>query len=54
MITKSKRAQSNRKASKNTKQNHTIPNQTNLIERGTKTACNRKLNYHDSYTLCKG
>jgi hypothetical protein len=31
---------------------HSQPNQ--LIERGSQTACNRKLGYHDSCTLCKG
>jgi hypothetical protein len=25
-----------------------------LIKRGSQTACNRKLGYHDSYTLCRG
>jgi hypothetical protein len=32
----------------------TIPFPNHLIKRGTQTACNRKLDYHDSCTLCKG
>jgi hypothetical protein len=31
-----------------------IPSNTDLIERGSHTACNRKLDYHDSCTLCRG
>jgi hypothetical protein len=31
---------------------HSHPN--HLIKRGFQTACNRKLGYHDSCTLCKG
>jgi hypothetical protein len=38
--------------------NHTISkpfhNQNHLISRGSHSTCNCKLNYHDSYTLCKG
>jgi hypothetical protein len=34
-------------------QNHPIPNQTNLIKRGSYIACNHKLGYLDSCTLCK-
>jgi hypothetical protein len=31
-----------------------IPPHSHLIKRGPQTACNRKLSYHDSCTLCKG
>jgi hypothetical protein len=31
-----------------------IPSNTHLIERGSQTACNRKLGYHDSCIHCKG
>jgi hypothetical protein len=31
-----------------------IPSNTHLIYRGSQTACNCKLNYHDSCTLCRG
>jgi hypothetical protein len=34
--------------------NHLIPKPYPLCERGSQTACNCKLGYHDSCTLCKG
>jgi hypothetical protein len=34
--------------------NHTIPYPNHLISRGSQTAHNRELGYHDSCTLCKG
>jgi hypothetical protein len=34
------------------KSSQTIP--FHLIKRGSQTACNRKLGYHDSCTLCRG
>jgi hypothetical protein len=48
-----KGAQSNHKASTKTWPipSHSHPN--HLIKRGSQTACNRKLGYHDSCTLCK-
>jgi hypothetical protein len=46
-----------RKTNVNTK-SHTltepIPSNTHLIERGSQTACNRKLDYHDNCTLYRG
>jgi hypothetical protein len=50
----SQRAQREHKVSTKTKPKpyHSQPNQ--LIERGSQTTCNRKLNYHDSCTLCNG
>jgi hypothetical protein len=49
-----KGAQSNHKASTQTRPlpSHFQPN--HLIKRGFQTACNRKLDYHDSCILCKG
>jgi hypothetical protein len=32
--------------------NHSIP--YHLVKRGSQTTCNRKHNYHDNFTLCKG
>jgi hypothetical protein len=48
------RAQSNHKDSTKTWPipSHSHPN--HLIKRGSQTACNRNLGYHDSCTLCKG
>jgi hypothetical protein len=34
-------------------QNYPIPIQSNLIEKGSHTSCNRELGCHDSCTLCK-
>jgi hypothetical protein len=53
MITKAQRAQSNHKASTKTRPISSHSRLNHLIKRGSQTACNRKLDYHDSYILCK-
>jgi hypothetical protein len=51
MITK---AQRDHKASTKTRSKASHSQLNHLIERGSQTAYNRKLGYHDSCTLCKG
>jgi hypothetical protein len=47
-------AQSNHKDSTKTQPIPPHSHPIHLIKRGSQTACNRKLGYHDSCTLCKG